>query len=105
MSIAAGKKVYMDGSCFDNSTRVAKAGAGIVQEVGNGGGYNKIGYALPSYLDQSAVVAEIVAFLVAIVHTPIGLDVTFVTDCAAVFFGFKDLAKAVRHTCKFEKKL
>ena len=33
ISIVAGKKVYMDGSCFDNSTRVAKAGAGIVQEV------------------------------------------------------------------------
>ena len=28
ISIAAGKKVYMDGSCFDNSSRVAKAGAG-----------------------------------------------------------------------------
>ncbi len=89
----------MDGSCFDNSTRAAKAGAGIVQEVGNGGRYNKIGYALPSYLDQSAVVAEIVAFLVAIMHTPVGLAVALVTDCSAVFFGFKDLAKAGTHAC------
>ncbi len=99
-AISGGKKVYMDGSCFDNSTRVAKAGAGIVEEVGNWGRYNKIGYALPSYPGQSAVVAEMVAFLVAIVHTPAGVAVTPVTDCAAFFFGFKDLAKEVRYTCK-----
>ncbi len=48
-------------SCFDNSARVAKAGAGIVQDVGSSARYSKIGYALPIYLDQSSVVVEIIA--------------------------------------------
>ncbi len=71
-----------DGSCFDNSSRVAKA---------EGHGFNKIRYAPPSYLDQSAVVAEIVALLVATMHAAAG-----VTDCATVYYGFTSLAKAAR---------
>jgi hypothetical protein len=94
------KEVYLGGSCFDNSLRVAKAGAGIVQEKANRKTmFNKIGYALPSYLDQSSVVAEIVALLFGLAHIVAGGTATFATDCAAVFFGFRDLAKAARYTC------
>ncbi len=85
--LAEGKQVYVDGNCFVNGAKVAKAGAGIVQEVGSSPRYNKIGHALPSYLDQSAVVAEIIALKMASVYTPIGLALTLITDCAAVFYG------------------
>ncbi len=78
------QQVYLDGVCFGNSTRVAKAAAGIVQEVGSSARYNKMWYGLSSYLDHTSVVAEIFALLVAIVQTPIGQAFTFVTDCAAV---------------------
>jgi hypothetical protein len=61
--------------------------------------FNKIGYALPSYLDQSSVVAEIVALLFGLARIVAGGTATFATDCAAVFFGFRDLAKAARYTC------
>ncbi len=42
------------------------------------------------------MVAEMIALLMGIAHTPIGLALTFLTDCAAVFYGFKDIRKAVR---------
>ncbi len=99
MSSKKEKEGYLDGSCFDNSSRVAKAGAGIVQERARfKGRCNKIGYALPSYLDQSSVVAEMVALLMAIAHAPMGLLLVLATDCAAVFYGFRNLAKSARFT-------
>ncbi len=45
------------------------------------------------------MVAEIVALLVAIVHSPLGVLISFATDCAAVFYGFQNLVKATRYTC------
>ncbi len=88
----------LDGSFFDDSNRAAKAGAGITQQVGESCWHNQIGHALPSYHDQSAVVAEIIALSVAIAHAPLGLAVCFATDCAAALYGFRNLVGTVRHT-------
>ena len=85
-------KIFIDGSCFEPRLRVATAGAAAVQLTEDGGVRHSIKYSLPDYLDQSAVVAEIVAALIALRKAP-GPQVKLVADCAAVVGGLRDLQR------------
>ncbi len=94
--LRSGKQAYLGGSCFDNSARAAKAVAGIVQQVGKL--LAQQDWVRIAKLPWSVGCGRRTALLVVIVHAPFGHAFCFATDCAAVFYGFRNLVGAGRRT-------